>query len=132
MSAIEIFSKLFHLLIYGEKLLAFCGKINSIKFSPMQPYLGCKGRFVAGMSKLPATENGHIIYMKLKRYMIIILTLIGLIAVILIVGKINLSNQFSKEVKELFAELIRCRTRLLTPKCSWSYPSLLNATLIMF
>jgi len=36
--------------------------------------------------------------------MIIILTLIGLIAVILIVGKINLSNQFSKEVKELFTQ----------------------------
>lgn len=36
--------------------------------------------------------------------MIIILSLIGLIAIILIAGKINLSIQFSKEVKELFVQ----------------------------
>jgi hypothetical protein len=36
--------------------------------------------------------------------MIIILTIIGFLIIILVIGKINLSNQFHKEVKELFLQ----------------------------
>lgn len=42
--------------------------------------------------------------MKLKQHMITILSLIGLFALILIAGKINLSMQFSKQVEHLFAQ----------------------------
>lgn len=51
-----------------------------------------------------AFANQYISFMKLKRYMIIILSIIGLIAIILISGKIFLINQFRNEVKELFAQ----------------------------
>lgn len=40
----------------------------------------------------------------LIKQMVIILSVIGLLAIILIIGKINLSIQFNKEVKELFAQ----------------------------
>ena len=42
--------------------------------------------------------------MKLKNFMIIIISCIGLIVLILILGRINLSIKFSKQVKELFAQ----------------------------
>lgn len=42
--------------------------------------------------------------MKYKKPMITILALLALIAMIFVVGKINLSIQFNKEVKELFAQ----------------------------
>lgn len=41
--------------------------------------------------------------MKLKKIMIITLSIIGLLLITLIVGKINLSIQFQKQVKELFS-----------------------------
>jgi len=44
------------------------------------------------------------IKMKFKTSMIIVISIIGLLAIILIIGKINLSIRFSKEVKELFAQ----------------------------
>jgi len=37
--------------------------------------------------------------------MIVTLSITGLLVLILIVGKINLSVQFNKEVKELFSQL---------------------------
>lgn len=42
--------------------------------------------------------------MKLKTFMIIIISFIGLLVLILILGRINLSFQFNKEVKQLFSE----------------------------
>ena len=42
--------------------------------------------------------------MKLKTFMIIIISFIGLLVLILILGRINLSFQFNKEVKELFSQ----------------------------
>jgi len=42
--------------------------------------------------------------MKLKNFMIIIISLIGLLLIILILGRINLSFRFNKEVKELFSQ----------------------------
>lgn len=42
--------------------------------------------------------------MKYKKLMIIFLSLITLLAIVLIVGKVNLSIQFNKEVKELFSQ----------------------------
>lgn len=42
--------------------------------------------------------------MKFKTFMIIIISLTGLLVIILILGKINLSTQFNKEVKELFSQ----------------------------
>src|ERR1700730_14213210 len=42
--------------------------------------------------------------MILKNFMIIIVSCIGFLVIILILGRINLSVKFSKEVKELFAQ----------------------------
>jgi hypothetical protein len=36
--------------------------------------------------------------------MIIVLSIIGLIAIVLLIGRVNLSLQFTKEVKQLFSE----------------------------
>ncbi len=41
--------------------------------------------------------------MKLKKYMIYILSLIAIVVITLIIGKINLSIRFDKQVKELFS-----------------------------
>ncbi len=42
--------------------------------------------------------------MKRRKIMIVILSIIGLLIIILITGKMNLSFQFNKEVKELFSQ----------------------------
>ena len=42
--------------------------------------------------------------MKLKTFMLIAISVIGLLAVVLIIGRINLSIQFGKEVKQLFSQ----------------------------
>lgn len=42
--------------------------------------------------------------MKLKKYMVYILSLIAIVVITLIVGKINLSIWFNKEVKQLFSQ----------------------------
>ena len=42
--------------------------------------------------------------MKNKKLMIITLSIFGLLIITLIVGKINLSIQFGKQVKELFSQ----------------------------
>ncbi len=42
--------------------------------------------------------------MKNKKMMIIVLSIVGLLVLTLLIGKINLSIQFRKEVKELFAQ----------------------------
>ncbi len=42
--------------------------------------------------------------MKLKKYMIYILSLIAIVVITLIIGKINLSIRFNKEVKQLFSQ----------------------------
>ena len=52
--------------------------------------------------------------------MIIIISLIGLLVIILIIGRINLSFQFNKEVKELFSQ-----AKSISGK-SFSYKQLLD------